>query len=206
MVHRRLYFFPGSCALAVHIALEWIGEPYDAENVPHEALHSPGYLALNPAGVVPTLVTDGVPLTEVAAILLSLCDAEPEARLGPAAGAPDRPDLYRWLIFLSATVHPHFWPWFIPERYGPEEAKDDIRARAEARVAADFDILERHLEDRDWLVGEGRSVADAMLAPIGLWASKMTRPTHDWPRVSALLARLYQDEAVRRAKAAQGLK
>lgn len=202
---RRLYYFPGSCALAVHIALEWVGEPYEAENVPHEGLNAPDYLALNPAGVVPTLVSDGVPQTEVAAILLQLVDEESGARLGPPVGAPDRAALYRWLIYLSATVHPHFWPWFSPQRYAPQDAGRVVRAKAEARVVGDFDILSRRLDESDWLVGEERSVADALFVPIALWATKFTRPTGDWPRLAQHLDRLRADKGVARAMAAQGL-
>jgi glutathione S-transferase len=51
---RRLYHMPGTCALAVHVALEWVGKPYEAINLPRDQLRSPEYLAVNPMGVVPT--------------------------------------------------------------------------------------------------------------------------------------------------------
>src|SRR5207247_6100405 len=66
-----LYFSPGSSAMATHIALHEIGEPFEAKpTLLHENAHrAPGYLAINPEGKVPTLMIDGRPLTEVAATL-----------------------------------------------------------------------------------------------------------------------------------------
>src|SRR5213082_1984028 len=69
-----LYFAPGSSSFAVHIALHEIGVPFEARPMSFagKELRAPGYLALNPEGKVPTLMIDGRPLTEVAAILYYL--------------------------------------------------------------------------------------------------------------------------------------
>ncbi|MEM7670362.1 MAG: glutathione S-transferase N-terminal domain-containing protein, partial [Pseudomonadota bacterium] len=67
-----LHYVPGTCALGVHIALEWAGAPYKAHRLSQADLRSPDYLALNPAGVVPTLIQDGAVMTEASAILLAL--------------------------------------------------------------------------------------------------------------------------------------
>ena len=65
----KLYYTPGTCALADHIVLEWIGKPYEVQRVSREARHQPEYLAINPAGAVPALDDDGWILTQNAAIL-----------------------------------------------------------------------------------------------------------------------------------------
>src|SRR5258708_33039234 len=85
-----LYFAPGSSSFAVHIALHEIGVPFEGKPMSFKSndLRSPGYLALNPEGKVPTLVTDGGPLTEVAAILYYLAKRLPDPGLLP------RDDIY----------------------------------------------------------------------------------------------------------------
>ena len=65
----KLYYSPGTCALGDHIALEWIGQPFETVRLSAEERRTPAYLALNPAGVVPTLDDDGWILTQNVAIL-----------------------------------------------------------------------------------------------------------------------------------------
>src|SRR5580700_8216036 len=78
-----LYFAPGSSSMAPHIALHEIGAPFNAVRLAFSRRenHTPAYLALNPEGKVPTLVIDGRPLTEVAAILFYLAKCFPDAGL-----------------------------------------------------------------------------------------------------------------------------
>ena len=80
-----LYFAPGSSSFAVHIALHEIGVPFEGKpmSFKNNDLRSPEYLAINPEGKVPTLVIDGRPLTEVAAILYYLAKRFPDAGLLP---------------------------------------------------------------------------------------------------------------------------
>ncbi|MEX3008537.1 glutathione S-transferase N-terminal domain-containing protein [Hoeflea sp. TYP-13] len=82
----KLYSAPGTCATAMHIALEWAGAPFEVEHLDFQGMKSPEYLMLNPAGVVPTLVADGTAMAEGAAILLYLTDRFPQAGLGPQNG------------------------------------------------------------------------------------------------------------------------
>ena len=87
-----LYYSPGSCALASHIALEEAGADYKTVrlNFANNDQRKPEYLALNPKGRVPVLVGDGGAFTESAAILMHLADCHPEAKLAPKAGTPER--------------------------------------------------------------------------------------------------------------------
>jgi glutathione S-transferase len=80
-----LYFAPGSSSFAVHIALHEIGVPFEGKPMSFKSndLRSPAYLKLNPEGKVPTLIVDGRPLTEVAAILYFLAKRFPDAELLP---------------------------------------------------------------------------------------------------------------------------
>src|SRR5947209_5586074 len=80
-----LYFSPGASSMATHIALNEIGAPFELNYIPlhQHANREAGYLGVNPEGKVPTLMTDGRPLTEVAATLWYLARRYPEAGLLP---------------------------------------------------------------------------------------------------------------------------
>lgn len=86
MTALTLYFGPGASSMAVHIALHEIGAPFDAKPISFakKETRTPEFLALNPAGKVPTLIVDDTPLTEVAACLLYLAKQFPQAGLLPA--------------------------------------------------------------------------------------------------------------------------
>ena len=99
---------------AIHIALEWIGEDYEVQHLNLEQMKEPEYLRLNSMGVVPTLVHEGRSYNEAAAILQHLVDTFPSSELGPQVGSDGRADLYRWTAFIGGTLHPYFWPHFVP--------------------------------------------------------------------------------------------
>src|ERR1019366_3866737 len=103
-----LYFAPGSSSMAVHIALHEIGVPFEAKPVSfkNKDLRAPGYLRLNPEGKVPTLLIDGRPLTEVAAILYYLAKRFPDAELLPRDDIEADAQAPSWMSFAASTLHP----------------------------------------------------------------------------------------------------
>src|SRR6476646_3739258 len=139
-----LYFAPGSSSFAVHIALHEIGVPFEGKPLSFKNdLRSPAYLALNPEGKVPTLLIDGRPLTEVAAILYYLAKRFPEGKLLPEGGAEAEAQAISWMSFIAATLHP-------ARRQGAEHAN------------AVFAIADRRLGAREWAL-ERYSVVDIHL-------------------------------------------
>lgn len=103
-----LYFAPGSSSMAVLIALHEIGVPFEAKPMSFRQgdLRSPAYLKLNPEGKVPTLVIDGRPLTEVAAILFYLARRFPDAELLPRDDLDAEAQAISWMSFIASTLHP----------------------------------------------------------------------------------------------------
>src|SRR5690606_37588260 len=103
-----LYFAPGASSMAPHIALHEVGAPFDAKamSFARKESRTPTYLALNPEGKVPTLVIDGRPLSEVAAILFYLARRFPDAGLLPAGDSEAEAQIISWMSFIAATVHP----------------------------------------------------------------------------------------------------
>ena len=103
-----LYFAPGASSMAVHIALHEIGAPFECKPMSFRQndMRALEYLALNPEGKVPTLVVDGRPLTEVAAILFYLARRFPDAGLLPRDDIETEAQALSWMSFIASTLHP----------------------------------------------------------------------------------------------------
>jgi glutathione S-transferase len=195
-----LYYAVGACSLAPHIALEWIGRPYEAVRVGYG---SEELLAVNPAGAVPTLrEDDGWLLTQCSAILDYLAHKHPEAGLAGGDGIRAQAEAHRWSAFLTSDVHAAFWPVFMPFRYTTDEAKpagQAVVAAGHALVAKPFGVLDRHLEGREHILDGGRSVIDAYAFPMIRWVMKLLPGgLTPYPNVQALHDRINADQAVQK--------
>lgn len=200
-----LYFRSGTCALAPHVVLEWIGAPYRAVPV---TPGSPELLALNPSGAVPVLQEDdGWILTQAGAILHYLVHKHPEAGLAGGEGPRAEAESDRWSSFLTGDLHPAFYPVFMAYRYTTDPsdaARAKVREAALTLVMKKLDIAEEHLSGREWFL-ESRSVVDAYALPMLRWArAKVPGGIAAWPAVSALHDRLAADPAVKRVLEVHG--
>ncbi|MFT3975284.1 MAG: glutathione S-transferase family protein [Amaricoccus sp.] len=197
-----LYFRNGTCALAPHVVLEWIGAPYEAVPV---AAGSALLLELNPAGAVPVLKEDdGWILTQGGAILRYLAAKHPEAGLGGSGGLRGAAELDRWSSFLTGDLHPSFFPVFGPMRYTTDPS-DEGRAKvveaALGLVRKRLNLLEAHMAGREWIL-DARSVVDAYALPMLRWGrAKLPEQLERWPALGGLVERLEADAAVRRVLA-----
>lgn len=202
-----LYYAPGACSLSVHIVLEWLGEPYRAVRVNYA---DPEYHKLNPAGQVPSLeIEDGSLLTQCSAILAYLAHTHPGAALNGDETPLGQAHLERWSAFFTGDVHPSFFPLFMPQRYTTAEDETSIanvRAAGIALVRKRLDLLEAHLADRTYIVGNTRTYVDAYSVPMIRWASSMLPGgLAEWPVIEAHHGRMLADDGVRRAMRDEGL-
>jgi glutathione S-transferase len=198
MASVRLYWRPGTAAMAPHAALAEALVDYELVRVERdEAQSSPAYRALNPLGVVPTLIDGDLVLTESAAILLYLADRYPDAGLAPS----DRARFYRWLVFMTNTLQPALMRAFYPERYGSA----DVLELAHAESQAAFDLLERELTGREWLVGEQRTAADLFLFMLTRWGRILEPAAWDRPSIRDHFRRTSALPGVQRMLQEQGL-
>jgi glutathione S-transferase len=176
-----LYFAPGASSMAPHIALFETGAAFEGRPLSFRKNENrtPEYLAINPLGQAPTLLIDGRPLTEVAAILFYLGKTYPEAGLLPD-GAWDQAQVVSWMSFIAATVHP-------ARRQGLEHARK-IYARADERLGP-----------RDWAVGDRYSIADIHLFRL-FWRffNSLKPPAEEFPNLMRLHDRMLQRPAVQR--------
>jgi glutathione S-transferase len=198
-----LYYAVGACSLAPHVALEWIGAPYEAIKVQYG---SNELLAVNPAGAVPTLrEDDGWLLTQCGAILDYLASKHPEAGLSGGDSIREQAEAHRWSAFFTSDVHASFWPIFMPFRYTTDKsdaARQAVVAAGHKLVAKQFAILDRHLDGREYILDGGRSVIDAYSFPMIRWVTKLLPSgVTEYPNVQALHDRIAADPAVQKVLA-----
>ena len=187
--------------MAPHAALAEIGADYRLVEIGREeAQGEESYRALNPLGVVPTLVDEEqhLVLTESAAILLYLGDRFPESQLAPT----DRGDYYRWLVFQTNTLQTAMLRFFYPERYGDV---DTVSAAAARDATEAFDILDRALEGRTWLAAEHRTGADLFLFMLTRWGRRLEPAAWDRPNLRRHFLATLELPGVRRMLDEQGL-
>jgi glutathione S-transferase len=206
----KLYYAPGACSLAIHIVLEWLGEPYEAIRV---KLGSPEYLKVNPAGAVPTLDTgEGWTLTQAGAILRYLARRFPEADLEGGSSLREQAEVDRWSCFFTGDLHPAFFPLFFPSRY--TTARDDASLEAVKQAGSELvhmryhlleaHLLEAHFQGRVYIVGDKRSILDAYAFPMVRWgAAKFPKGLSKYPNIRAHHDRIAADPDVQRVLAAE---
>ncbi|HUT49438.1 MAG TPA: glutathione binding-like protein [Alphaproteobacteria bacterium] len=203
----KLYSFTGSCALAPHIALEWAGADYELELIKRSDAREPDFLKLNPIGKVPVLVLDdGTVLTQVVAVLMWIAEHFPDANLNPAAGPDDLYEARKWLTEFNGDIHPAFTPYFLTFRYADsKDAQNEVKAHAAQEVDHQLSIVEHHMEGRDWVMGDRRSVLDTYLFVFCLWAGFLPKPLKNYPNLAGFTDRMKADPGVQAAMSAQGL-
>lgn len=188
-----LYYSPGAASLVVHWLLIEIGARHELRKLDFATREHKRaeYLALNPAGRVPTLLIHGEPMTEAAAMVMHLGDAHPDFGLAPVPGTMDRAKYYQWIVFLANTVQPAFRDWYYPdEAAGPDNA-DATRTRAAESIEAAWDHVEAHLAKRGpYLLGPSVCAADFLLTMLMRWSRNLPRPATDWPQLAALAQRM----------------
>ncbi len=203
-----LYYSPGACSLAAHIILEEIGKPFEARAVPiREGAHlSPEYLAINPRGRVPTLVEDGMTLTESPAILHYLAHREPAAGLIDLADVRNLGRVAALLNHFSATVHGAFAQVWRAARFaGSDSAQAEVVQYGRASIHDHFDEIEELASAGEWLVGDRFSIADPYLLVFYRWGTLIGLDMTQYGGWTEHKNRMIAREAVQRALAREGI-
>lgn len=199
----KLYYAPGACSLAVHIALREVGAAFDLTRVDlaHHITETGGnYLDISPRGYVPLLeLADQSRHTEGAALLQYVADLDPAQVLIGSPGSARRLAVLEWLAFISTELHKGFSPWL-----WHKETAESTRQAVKAKLAARFAELDAVLSRSDFLAG-GYSVADAYGYTILNWANLLGIPLTAYPHVQAWMARVAARPQVQAALRAEGL-
>jgi glutathione S-transferase len=203
-----LYYSPGAASLLVHWLLIELDVPHELRLVDTAAKQqkSPEYLAMNPNGVVPTLVIDGKPQYEAAALAMLLADRHPQAKLAPSLGDPRRADYVQWMFNLANMVQPLFRQWWYPGEPAGDENADALRAHCAPRIEAQWQRIDDHLAKQGpYLLGKDASAADFYLAMLMRWSRNMPKPATEWPSLAALAKALKARPSFARLYAEEGL-
>ncbi|HET7083840.1 MAG TPA: glutathione S-transferase family protein [Rhizomicrobium sp.] len=196
-----LYGDLGSGAFSAEAALAEIGAPYEFALVSLEKNEQkqPAFLAINPSGKMPALrLPEGGIVTESAAILLTLADYFPQARLLPPQASPDRAQAYRWLAFMAGEIYPIVEAVDYPERFVPAGAEADaLRARARDRIRERILIIERMIQG-PFLLAHGFSILDIYAAMFTRWSLEPDWKQAHLPKLMALAEAVSQRPALAR--------
>lgn len=200
----KFYYAPKTCALAVHLALEHIGEPYEAIalDFANQAQRSPEYLGINPKGRVPALVTEQGILTETPALLLYLCQRYPEAELAPLADLYATAKMQAFNSYLCATVHVAHAHRVRGIRWADDPiAIEAMKKKVPQSMGEAMALIENGLLEGPWVMGEQYTVADMYLFTIAGWLEGDSVDISKLPRVIAHRERMRKSPSVQRVLA-----
>jgi glutathione S-transferase len=202
----KLFYAPGTCAMAAHIALREAKLPFTLEKVElgmtPKTADGRDLREVNPKGSVPALqLDDGAFLTEAAVILQFIADQVPASGLAPAAGTLPRYRLMEMLNFLGTDLHKAaFYPLFNP--ITPDDYKPIARANLEKRL----DYLEARIGDSGFLLGPTFTVADAYAFVMLNWTNFLGIDLGKWPKLKAFASRVAGRPSVQDTLKAEGLR
>ena len=179
--------------MAVHWMLIELGVNFEAKLVDIDAgaQRSPEYLRINPTGRVPTLVIDGVPHGESAALLMLLAEHHPAKAFAPLPGSATRAHWLEMMIYLANTLLPAMRDWFYAATDGDAAGADAVRALARRRIEGAWDRLDAHMADgRVHLLGSQLSTADFLAVMLMRWSRNMPRPATTWKNLAPYIHRM----------------
>src|SRR3979411_2428614 len=197
-----LYYAPGACSMASHIALEETGASYQTQIVAlaQGEQTKPEYLnGVNPRGKVPALKTDDGILTENVAILTYLARTFPDAQLLPTDPLGPARALSH-MAYLSNTVHPAFTHIMRPGRFATDEsAHENLKATGKENFWKLLQEIDGLLAGKDYVLGSQYSAADGYTLVFYGWGKRIGLPVEQLKNYTALKDRLLQRPAVRKA-------
>ena len=200
----KLYYEKGTCALASHIALEEAGAEYSTMRVNFGAgeQRSPEYLAVNPKGRVPSLVTERGILTETPAMLAFIAQSFPKAGLAPLDDPFRFAEVQAFNSYLCSTVHVAHAHRLRGARWADDPAAIEAMTRkVPDSMAACFDLIEGKMFRGPWVMGESYTICDPYLFTIARWLEGDGVDPARFPKVKAHRDRISERPAVRKVVA-----
>lgn len=199
----KLYYVPDTCALASHIALEEAGADYETVRMAFATKdqQKPDYLAINPKGRVPALVTDSGILTETPAILAYIAQSFPQAGLAPSDPfAFARVQAFN--SYLCSTVHVAHAHRMRGTRWADDAAAiAEMQRKVPESVGAGFGLIERDMLEGPWVMGESYTICDPYLFTLANWLEADGVDPDRFPKVKDHRQRMAERPAVARALA-----
>jgi glutathione S-transferase len=202
----KLYYATGTCALASHIALEEAGAEYSTVKLSFATndQRSPEYLAINPKGRVPALVTDRGILTETPAMLAFIAQSFPKAKLAPIDDPFGFAEVQAFNNYLCSTVHINHAHRPRGTRWADDAAAvEAMKKKVPETMADSFDLIENKMMKGPWVMGDTYTVCDPYLFTIAGWLESDGVDIARFPKVKAHRERMAARPAVTKVLAAQ---
>ncbi len=201
-----LYFSPGSCSRACHIALEESGLPYEGKriNFAESEQHTPQYLKVNPKGRVPALATPHGILTEAPAIMAYVAQTAPEAKLAPIDDPFQFARMQGFNSYIASTVHVGHAHGRRGTRWADQESSlEDMKNKLPQVMTDCFTLIENEMLAGPWVLGNDYSVADGYLFVMSGWLKGDSVDVAKFPKVYDHYKRMQERPAVIRALEAE---
>jgi len=204
-----LYYMPGTCALASHIALAEAGAEYELKRVDFgkSEQRAPAYLAINPKGRVPALATPRGILTETPAMLAFIAQSHPKAALAPIDDPFAFAEVQAFNSYLCSTVHVAHAHRMRGARWvdaADEAAINAMKKKVPESVGQCFTLIEESMLRGPWVMGERYSIADPYLFTLAQWMEADSLDPKRFPRVLDHRNRMGERPAVKRALKEEG--
>lgn len=203
----KLYYAPGTCALAVHTTLIWSELPYELELVD---LNDPEWRKINPMGAVPALVDgDSGVMTQAHALIHYVASKAPEQKLAGAGDPASDQAFHQWLAFVNGDLHPAYSPVFKPDRFSTDHSEaslERVKNAAFARLRGVFGVVDTHLKGRDYMVGSTRTGVDAFVYIMTRWLPYTNFTIDELPELKRHFLKFRDDPAIVRAEEEQGIR
>ncbi len=197
----KLFYTPGTCSLASHIALEETGVDYTAVPIDFSKAEQtkPDYLAVNPKGRVPALVTDRGTITETPAILTYIAQSMPQAKLAPLDDPYEFARIQSFLSYLCSTVHVAHAHGRRGSRWADDPAAHEaMRAKVASNMTDCFQLIEMSMLTGPFVAGDSYSIADPYLFTIAGWLEPDGVDPARFPKILDHRNRMTQRPAVAR--------
>jgi len=198
----KLFFAPHTCALASHIALIESGMGYELAKVDFktEGQRKPDYLAVNPKGRVPSLVTGKGTLTETPAILAFIAQSAPKANLAPLEDPFAFARVQEFNSYLCSTVHVAHAHRMRGYRWADDPAALEAMKRKAPQAVGDcFDLLERKMVQGPWVFGDRYTISDPYLFTLAQWLEADGVDIERFPKIADHRRRTAERPSVKRA-------
>jgi glutathione S-transferase len=201
-----LYFSPGSCSRACHIALEESGLPYEGKriNFAENQQRSDDYLKLNPKGRVPALATPKGILTEAPAIMSYVAQTAPDAKLAPLNDPFEFGRMQAFNSYIASTVHVAHAHGRRGTRWANQDSSlEDMKTKMPQVMTDCFTLIENEMLVGPWVLGNTYSVADGYLFVMSGWLKGDSVDIAKFPKVNDHYKRMQERQAVIRALEAE---
>ncbi|RWA11455.1 hypothetical protein EKO27_g3636 [Xylaria grammica] len=220
-----LYHVNGACSLVPHILLRQLGIPFKAVPMRFRpgdngleavdgSLSNAEYRKINPAGYVPVLVVDDEVITEQFAVLTMIALLSPDKEAGEALLGRDslgRVRVTEWMAWLSDTLHSQGYGAFLhPQRFveGSKDMYSTVKAKGLKNIEYCYDLIEKRLGNRTYVVGEHLTVVDLFVYVLWGWGARfaLIEMKERYPAYGKLVQRVEALDYVRKAVEEEGVK